>query len=42
LSGPSRAYGGHFKVGWLTLDNDKDLIADRCGRFISEITGTQD
>jgi hypothetical protein len=34
--------GGHFKVGWLTLDNDKDLIADRCGRFISEITGTQD
>lgn len=25
-----------------TLDNDKDLIVDRCGRFIAEIAGTQD
>ena len=35
--------GGHFKVGWLTLDNDKDLIPDRCVTIRSpEITGTQD
>jgi len=24
------------------LDNDKDLIAERCGRFISEIAGAPD